>query len=785
MLITFYFIQKKNQILKNIDLIEKKYNSFIHLLNRDQYFSERELNNLMSENKSLFSAIKDYIIFKNKVDQWVEKTGFLKPGIDRYVEHFSLDRKMDSIIRNINNVNEKGSDIIRNRNENYIKNELVNYSGFFDTLQENILEDEKRAIIIDEAHNLVISGAGSGKNAYLLGKIAYLLEKGLAKPDEILLIAFNETSKEELENKIRDIMGEFIQVNTFYELSLEVLKNCTDSTVKVSDLSLDYLKLLNQIEKFVIERAKKIDFMNKLNRYFIYYLNTIENSSRFLSEKEYQKYLSEIEIKTIQGEKVKSQAELEIANFLFLNNVIYDYEKKYIYDLKNEENHIYKPDFHLPDHNIWIEHFEIEENNESSLGEEEKKYREEIEWKRKTHLENYTELVETYEFERKNEILLEKLTEKLEVRGVKLQKISEDKIYSKIIELGGFVEFIELLTKFLVLYKSSLLTIQEIKEKIVGSIYQLKYYAFLDIFQLIFEDYTSYLEIKQELELNEMMDLAAQNLKERKFDSQFKYILVEEFQDISQSKFRLLKSFLDQNPESKLYCIGDDWKSIFRLNASDLTIMTNFDEYFYPNEKIFLEKISNVNENISRLAAEFIRKNPNQYNTKNFEKREHKNGVTIFWSNDVQDALKKTVEQIKNGEKKASIFVIGRYNEKYYRDLDFDVIKVETYLEEPRLQLEYLTIHKSIFREADYVIIIGLRSGVLGFPSEIADDPILNLVLEKSENYPNPEERRLLYMAMTRAKKHLYLIADNRKISPFALEINNCDFNYQVLGNPP
>jgi DNA helicase-4 len=149
------------------------------------------------------------------------------------------------------------------------------------------------------------------------------------------------------------------------------------------------------------------------------------------------------------------------------------------------------------------------------------------------------------------------------------------------------------------------------------------------------------------------------------------------------------------------------------------------------------------------------------------------------------DSVKETINKIRKREKKAKIYVIGRYSEQYYEDLDFDVIKVGTRLEEPGLEIEYYTAHSSKGKEADYVILIGLRSGRLGFPSEIEDDPVTNLLLTKNEEYPTAEERRLFYVGMTRARKNLYILADNLRISPFAAEITKEGYQYELLGNHP
>ena len=70
------------------------------------------------------------------------------------------------------------------------------------------------------------------------------------------------------------------------------------------------------------------------------------------------------------------------------------------------------------------------------------------------------------------------------------------------------------------------------------------------------------------------------------------------------------------------------------------------------------------------------------------------------------------------------------------------------------------TIHSAKGLEADYVIVADLNSKLFGFQSELESDPIINLVLSETDPYPNSEERRLFYVALTRAKEQTHLLAD-------------------------
>ena len=77
------------------------------------------------------------------------------------------------------------------------------------------------------------------------------------------------------------------------------------------------------------------------------------------------------------------------------------------------------------------------------------------------------------------------------------------------------------------------------------------------------------------------------------------------------------------------------------------------------------------------------------------------------------------------------------------------------------------------------MIIHGLTANKFGFPTEISDDPLLNLVLALPESYPNAEERRLFYVALTRARHQVHLLVDRDRPSTFALELLNEEYDVQ------
>ena len=475
---------------------------------------------------------------------------------------------------------------------------------------------------------------------------------------------------------------------------------------------------------------------------------------------------------------VKSFEECDIANFLYVNGVKYEYEKDYEMETSTRKHRQYKPDFYLPEYGLYIEHFAVNKEGVPPSFIDKEEYLESIDWKRQLHKSNQTKLIETFSYEKSEGMLLKNLENKLLSYNVKLNKISEEMIFEEINELGHVNRFARLLSTFLNLYKSSNMSITELRAKAIESDNKDRARAFADVFSYILSSYTNYLIQAGEVDFNDMISLSEKYLVQNENLASYRYVLVDEFQDISQSRHRLLSTILKQNQNCKIFCVGDDWQSIFRFTGSDMTLMRDFEKYFGCTKLMFLEKTFRFNDKICEFSSKFIMQNPNQIPKKleAFENVE-KQTVKIIISENESETVNKILEEINSKSLYTQeIFIIGRYNNQkpeYLRELQWKY---------RRLQIKFITAHKSKGTEADYVILIGMKSGVYGFPCQIDDDPLLDLVLSKEDNFPNSEERRLFYVAVTRAKKEAYLIANKSSVSQFIVEALTQDYNVQVSG---
>jgi len=205
--------------------------------------------------------------------------------------------------------------------------------------------------------------------------------------------------------------------------------------------------------------------------------------------------------------------------------------------------------------------------------------------------------------------------------------------------------------------------------------------------------------------------------------------------------------------------------------------MTNFNQHFNPSEILSLYTTFRFDDQLCEFSNKFILKNPNQIKKQlNSHQKSSNPSVTLLWTESVDDKIAAILKDISDLEKRAKVFIIGRYNHQEPKN---SYRLRETY---PDLDIRFTTAHSSKGREADYVIVIGLKCKGYAFPSQIEDDPLLDLVLSRKEMTSNAEERRLFYVAITRARKHVYLIASKKNPSSFAREIETGDYKIDIEG---
>lgn len=428
-------------------------------------------------------------ISKGEYSKWRTSWNYLRPLVQEYSKK-DIETEFDEELKGLESAFENGDSLIKKRNEEYIQLELEKYQNFFDNIEAfPLTEGQRRAIVTDEKHNLVVAGAGTGKTSTIVGKAGYILQKELAKPHEILLISFAKKVRKEIDKRVLARLGQKLRVETFHSLGLNIIATVEKRKPSVSELSRDSLKLPNAILEFIQKRKEDREFLRKLNEYFAFHRTPHESEFNFKSKGEYIDFLHNNQVRSLKGDLVRSLEECEIANFLYMNGIDYVYEGNYEVETASKSHRQYKPDFYLPEYGIYIEHFGVDKNNMTAPFVDREQYLAEMVWKRRIHRQNHTTLVETYSWEKSEGVLLENLKRNLVSAGVKFDRIPPERIFDKLNELGLVHPFTRLIATFLNLFKSARKSKDELVEQSKELPDYMRYKAFIDIFSEIYSDY--------------------------------------------------------------------------------------------------------------------------------------------------------------------------------------------------------------------------------------------------------------------------------------------------------
>lgn len=806
----------------------------------DNYFSHNWKQKLLLWHKNAIPKVKkfkeDYAEYISSEDEKFFEKFYNKP------ETFETDTKQ--------------------ANERYINQELKDNSDLFDDLDGKSLDSQQReAIVVDEDAVKIIAGAGSGKTFTIQGKVKYLTEKRDVDPSEILAISFSNASVDDLKERIE----EPIDIKTFHKVGKDILTQYNQYSRP------DTSALKRIIKRYLTKKAlKNEDISKKLIEFFSFYINVPPSDDDIKYEGDLLDWQEGVDFSTLKrrfknkqretlnNEIVRSYEELYIANFLFIYGIKYTYEKIYSYPNKNFEREFnkfkeflfsfneeipdelknditedllnltdifeeyeikdYLPDFYLDDYNIYIEHFGLNRNCENHLigGKSSEEYVKEMEWKRKVHKKYGTTLIETFSYYQSENRLLTRLAEKLQAQGVEFNEIDYREVYRILLEnktIKEWEDFIVLLKTFIELFKGNNYDETKFKEfyDYVGglkdSFSKDRTIAFLKIVEEIYNDYEAYLLKIKKIDFNDMINKASDCIVKNGLDLPYKYIIVDEYQDTSFTRYNLLRNICD-SIGAKIMVVGDDWQSIYSFSGCDVNIFTKFDNFFDVCETRYIEKTYRNSQQLIDASSNFVMKNPDQTRKELKSSKSLKYPIKLVnFDNDFDEILKfeLIIKNIINQStfKNKKILILGRNNkdifnllknfnvENEYGKRKFEILGDEdklrrnkfvkiVYRESPDVNIEYRTVHQSKGLECDNVILINLKNWKAGFPNKMVDDPVLNFVKRNGDSFSYAEERRLFYVALTRTKNNVYLLAPYFKSSVFVQELKT-DANVELL----
>lgn len=616
---------------------------------------------------------------------------------------------------------------IENKNNEFINQEIKNVNELNDINGYTLDYNQKTSVISDEVNTLVLAGAGSGKSLTIIGKVIYLVNVKKVKPEEILCISFTNDATNNLKKNLNKNDNYNIDILTFHKLALRIIKQNKKNITIAGDNTLETI-----VNTYFDEYIKNdINTIKDLVNYFTIYINLSNIDSN--------------KIKTLkQSEYVYNKYDYIISSYLYINGINYTYKYK-------EDKSI----FYVQDTQIINYH----------------------------NIENYkqTSKIELFEIQFEEGTVLKYLEKKLKDKNIKFTKPDYKKIMNNLKDYTNYFKQLKsLITTFINLFKSNDYDINNF-DKIYKSINKIKdkrersrQKIFIKITENIYSRYEYYLKENNKIDFNDMINEASHLVDKNGLKEKYKYIIIDEYQDTSITKYKLIKSIINKT-NANLMVVGDDWQSIYGFTGCTLEIFLNFEKYYGFTKKVIIDNTYRNSQELIDIAGKFIMKNNYQLK-KNLKSNKHNLSPIkmIEYAYDFNEKLEELLTNIYN-ENKSAVMILGRNNNdinKISKGTNF-IVKDNciTYTKLPNQKIYFLTVHRSKGLEEENVILINAEDKLMGFPNKMIDDQVLKYVKNYKEYYTYEEERRLFYVALTRTKNTIYIMVNNSLESVFIKEI--------------
>lgn len=653
--------------------------------------------------------------------------------------------------------------------------------------------EQAAAIAAVENHVQVVARAGSGKTSTLVNRALFLQQHCGVSPNEMLLLAFNRKAVREIQERLTQKLNNLIpHVMTFHALGYALVQpegkilfdepdgEQSKSYALQSDVIASYVR--NPKYHDAIRALMMARFRRDWER--------IESGGYDKSPKEMLRYRHSLPREAMDGTYVKSFGEKVIANFLFEHDIQYRYERAF----KWWDSSNYRPDFTLEQHNIVIEYFGLQGDPDyDALSDGKRKY-----WQNKTEwrfLEFFADILR-YEGEA---AFCDHLKHTLESCGVKCNRLSEDEIWRRIKDRPHTIDrFTKAVVGFIQRCRKQSLNSEQLAEMIrchpcADGIEQ----QFLDLVQVFYRGYLERLQTTGEEDFDGLMQKAAQVVSAGQtiFRRQsgtgdlrrLRYVLIDEYQDFSDLFHRLISAIQVQNPQAQFFCVGDDWQAINGFAGSDLSFYQKFTQYFQAASTLKITTNYRSTSTIVRVGNDLMQGlgtparvyqqtsgkveivNLDSFRPTIKEKEEHR-------SDDFTPAVLRLLRKLIQDGKE--VVLLSRKNslpwpiydgQKSYassgKTLDRFLELIRSYLPETsRSAVTISTAHG--YKGLEKKVVILLDAVPCCYPL-LHPDWIFTRILGDSLEQIIAEERRLFYVALTRAVEQVFIITEGRNRSPF------------------
>jgi DNA helicase-4 len=668
---------------------------------------------------------------------------------------------------------------VRVVNEQVMESELTKRRAFFDSIERTPLSEEQaRAVVCFDNRVQVLAAAGSGKTSVMVARAAYAVDRGFVPPDRVLLLGFNRAAASELQERIESrftaagIPSEGVKASTFHAFGLEVIGSATGKKPRLARWLEQGDDLAMTIEIVDHLRDGSEDFRYNWDLYRLLFANA---STRLDDDSPdgYDSVSRTTGYRTFSGTLVKSHGERLIADFLFLSGVLFEYERPFAHDVADVSHSQYRPDFYYPGIDVWHEHWALDRDGHPPR--DFTGYAKEMQWKRNLHTQLGTKLIETTWAEVMFEDGLKRLQDELTHLGIEFDWNPDRPSADPWAKPLKHEDLARLVRTFMCHVKSNSWSALDLERRLGGEMRGLNGFRtrlFLSCYWPIHEEWERRLREEDSVDFEDMLVNAADLLEEGAVSLPYELVMVDEFQDSSQARARFVRGLL-KAPGRYLLAVGDDWQSINRFAGADVSVMNQFSKWFGRGPQLTLTTTFRCSQEICDVARGFVSKNPIQFD-KSMQSVATSPGrpVTVVLTDDESRAIVQILNRVSaevlagspsgNRSDLATVNVLGRYG------FQREVLPKEKW---EGLNVTFRTVHGSKGLEADFVIIPGMSTGTFGFPSNVADDPVLELAMPTPDTYPHAEERRLFYVALTRARCGVFILASLAQPSTFVVEL--------------
>lgn len=425
-------------------------------------------------------------------------------------------------------------------NEAFVERELERFDYLFEKGEYSLNAEQRRAVVRNDTYNRVVAGAGAGKTLVLIYRIAYLVEKGF-EPGDIVALTLTKQACNEVKQRLANVFGiEDVEVRTFHSLGYKFYREGS----KVKSTVVDRGDMDNFIEEELRDLRPGTELENHLRK-FLYFKDTeLVSCEDFEEHEAFIEARAESSYRTLNREKVKSESEKLIADFLFTHGINYRYEDLAEWAETSKDHGEYFPDFYLPEHDLYIEHWGIREDGEVPewFSWDTERYKEKMDWARSQFTETDHSLVETFDEEFRKGQLEGLLRDRLEQKGVKVEALDIEELVEKVGKgQNGFGKLGRKFCDFIQTAKMFDTGPGEIDRRLTDTDDMRKYH-FGAAGKILLERYEKWLQENSLVDFQDMIYASIEKIRSnpQEFSSRYEHVLVDEFQDVAKAQIELV-----------------------------------------------------------------------------------------------------------------------------------------------------------------------------------------------------------------------------------------------------